>query len=89
MGVVKLIKPKVKLVKNTKNIKDNKEIIENLEVWLAAAKRGEIIGMTGVMLSNEKTLYKVYTGKVFENYLSFAGMIAELQIELKEEYNGE
>ena len=67
----------------------NNEVVDNLRAWLDLAERGEITGMVGVILNNQKTLFPVYTGEVFENYLSFKGMLADLQIELKNNYNGE
>ena len=73
-----------KKVSNSKKV--DKELIQALENMLQDAKNGDIKGFAGVVLSDFGTMESIYSGEIYDNYLSFIGMLGDLKMQLKITY---
>jgi len=74
-------KPKPKITNQI-----NHETVKSLEHLLKLAKKGEVLAFAGCFMSDVNTMDNVWAGDLSQEYLSFMGMLTDLQIDLKQSY---
>jgi len=60
--------------------------IETLELMLKEAKEGKLQSFIGITLYNNMDMEHVKAGAVYDNYISFMGMLSDFQIDFKDDY---
>ena len=65
----------------------DQKMVDTLEFLLNQAKEGKIEAFTATYLNDMHQLENLYGGNIEDNYIGFAGMISNMQIDLKGCYN--
>ena len=60
--------------------------IDTLELMLEQAKEGKLQSFVGISLDNDMDMKQIYAGKPYNNYVSYLGMLTDLQIDFKMHY---